>query len=501
MDKNTILVVMPIYNAQDTLDLAIQSILNQTYKNFKLVLVDDCSTDNSLNIAKSYTYDDRVLVYQNSKNRGAYYSRNVGLKTHSDKIWGYFTTHDADDISYENRFASMVRMLQSSRINAVQDTFERKDYETKRSLSTLLTIAHAMFKRSVFDKIGYFEEVRFGADWEYWARLNVYNKESNLSTRAINDLMGESFIHKNNLTIQIPLNSIKRKNYITESRIKHRQMLSANNLYIDFNMDESITKPLMYRETRPAPSVKRSGADGPSVTVVLLTWRRIPFLKRTLMMLSNQTYQDFSVRITNANLDQRESIESIANQFSSKLNISVSHEGNDIKAFRRFTVGRELANSGTDVVMFIDDDISFGADYVERLIKEYEPKTYKSGFAWNFQRGGENYYKYRTRRWNNDEKIHYCGTGISMIDASIFLDKRLFVAPEEAYYIEDLWLSYFAQSVLKWELKYVNVGNVQIGGSDQHALYKAILSDKKSKNIADKADFLTRLIKEYKWKL
>lgn len=492
---------MPIYNAENTLDLAIQSVLKQTYQNLRLVLVDDQSTDRSLEIAKSYTYDDRVIVYQNLKNRGAYYSRNVGLQTQAEKGWGYFTTHDADDISYEGRFAAMVKMLQSSRVNSVQDTFERKDYKTKRSLSKLLTIAHAMFKRSVFDKIGYFEEVRFGADWEYWARLNAYNKESNLSTRAINEVVGESFIHENNLTIQIPLNSHKRKNYIVESRKKHRAMLDSGSLYISFSLDESITQLVKYRATRPSTATKDSDKNGPSISVVLLTWRRIPFLKRTLMMLSNQTYKDFSVRITNANLGQQQAIENIANQFSGKLNISVSHEGNDIKAFRRFTVGREIAQAGTDVVMFIDDDISFGADYIERLIKEYEPKTYKSGFTWNFQRGGENYYKYRTRRWDNNEKIHYAGTGISMIDSSIFLDKRLFVAPEEAYYIEDLWLSYFAQHVLKWDLKFVNVGNVKIGGSDQHALYKAILSDKKTKNVADKADFLTKLIKEYKWKL
>lgn len=88
-----------------------------------------------------------------------------------------------------------------------------------------------------------------------------------------------------------------------------------------------------------------------------------------------------------------------------------------------------------------------------------------------------------------------------MIDASIFLDDRLFAAPKEAYYIEDLWLSYFAQQVMKWDLKYVDVGNVHIGGSDQHALYKQIMKDKKVSDIPDKADFLTLLIKKYGWKL
>ena len=501
MDKNTVLVVMPIYNAEGTLALAIESILNQTYKNFQLILVDDCSTDRSLEIAKAYTYDNRVVVYSNSQNKGAYYSRNVGLYVSQRKHWGYFTTHDADDISYKDRFKSMVDMLQTAKVNAVQDTFERKDYKTQRSLSKSLTIAHAMFKRSAFDSIGYFEEVRFGADWEHWARLSLHNKQTGLSTRAIGNLMGESFVHKNNLTVQIPLGSNKRKQYIIDSRAKHSKMLNDGGLRIDFKMDDSLTKKILHRSSSAPAPANLSSKEGLSVCVVLLTWRRIPFLKKTLTMLSNQNYKNFTVRITNANLDQSVSVDRIAQQFRNKLRISVSHDGNDIKAFRRFTVGNELAKNGVDVVMFIDDDITFGSDYVQRLISNYEPKTYKSGFAWNFQRGGENYYKYRTRRWDNEEKLHYCGTGISMIDASIFLDKRLFSAPPEAYYIEDLWLSYFAQSVLKWDLKYVNVGNVQIGGSDQHALYKSILNDKKSSNVADKADFLIKLIKKYKWKL
>lgn len=501
MNQNTILVIMPIYNAEETLGEAIESILKQSYRDFHLVLVDDASADKSLEIAKSYTYDRRVSVYHNKKNRGAYYSRNVGLYAHRNDSWGYFTTHDADDISYPERFRQMLTMLRTSRVNGVQDTFERKDLKTKRSLGASLTIAHAMYKRSVFDAIGYFEEARFGADWEHWARLGLYNKERNLGTRAISKQTGESFVGKNNLTTTIPIGSMKRQNYILKSKTNHRKMLENGSLKVDFAMDTSITIRVDYRaSSRPAPAYLKS-TEGLSVCVVLLTWRRIPFLKKTLTMLSSQSYKNFTVRVTNANLDQAVAVDNIAKQFKQKLKIDVTHEGNDIKAFRRFTVGKELAENGVDIVMFIDDDITFASDYVERLIKEYEPKTYKSGFAWSFQRGGENYYNYRTRRWDNEQKLHYCGTGISMIDAKVFLDNRLFNAPKEAYYIEDLWLSYFVQHVLKWDLKYVNVGNVQIGGADQHALYKKILSDKKVSDVPDKADFLRLLIKKYKWKL
>ena len=74
-----ILIVMPVYNAEKTLRLAIDSILNQSYKHFYLIIVDDCSTDSSLEIAKEYAKDSRVKLYRNTENRGAYYSRNIGL--------------------------------------------------------------------------------------------------------------------------------------------------------------------------------------------------------------------------------------------------------------------------------------------------------------------------------------------------------------------------------------------------------------------------------------
>lgn len=218
-------------------------------------------------------------------------------------------------------------------------------------------------------------------------------------------------------------------------------------------------------------------------------------------MLANQSNKNFNVRISNANLELSDAVNKIVKSFANQLDITVSHDGNDIKAFRRFTVGNELAKNGTEIILFIDDDITFPGDYVERMLKSFEPKTYKSGFAWSFQNNGQDYYKYRIRVRDNHSKIHYCGTGISMIDASIFLDKRLFAAPPEAYWIEDLWLSYFAQHVLKWNLKYVELGSVHIGGADRHALYRQIMRDKKLQKTPDKADFLRLLVKKYKWKL
>lgn len=232
--------------------------------------------------------------------------------------------------------------------------------------------------------------------------------------------------------------------------------------------------------------------------VVLLTWQRIPNLKLTLAALHKQTYKDFDVFISNANLEKKKIVERYAHHANQagRLKVTVSHDGNDVMAFRRFDVGRRLAKQGYDVVMFIDDDVTIPGDYVQRFIKEYEPKTYASNFAWSFQDRGSDYYKKRTRVTNDKQKIHYAGTGVSMIDASIFLDKGIHQAPKDFYPVEDLWLSYYAQHVLKWKLKYVDIPGVVIKGGDSVALYRQVAKSKK-----DKADLLRILVRDFGWSL
>ena len=63
-------IILPVYNGEKYLALAIESILQQTYSNFELIIIDDCSTDKSNQIAKSYMkIDSRIKVYKNKKNK------------------------------------------------------------------------------------------------------------------------------------------------------------------------------------------------------------------------------------------------------------------------------------------------------------------------------------------------------------------------------------------------------------------------------------------------
>ena len=115
MLKNTplISVVMSIYNNQSTLEKSVHSILNQNYKNFEFLIVDDNSTDNSFmmlrNLAKN---DKRIKVFKNDKNIGLTKSLNILL---SKANGNYIARQDGDDFSERERFSKQVKFLEESK--------------------------------------------------------------------------------------------------------------------------------------------------------------------------------------------------------------------------------------------------------------------------------------------------------------------------------------------------------------------------------------------------
>lgn len=241
-NPQTLIVAMPIYNAEKTLRQAIDSVLSQSYRNLRLILVDDNSTDNSLEIAKSYLHDKRVTLLSNNQNMGAYYCRNAGIAWVKDRTWGYFTTHDADDISFEHRYLRLIRMLKTERTSGVQDGWRRVSLKNEEFIRENMTIAHAIFKRKVFNKIGYFETTRFGADWEYWKRTLSAGKRFGWVFVGTKIVWGKSYVHENNITTLIPQDSPLRKEYMKDSFHKIRQMEKEKKWYVNFYIRPKITQ-------------------------------------------------------------------------------------------------------------------------------------------------------------------------------------------------------------------------------------------------------------------
>lgn len=88
-------IIMPSYNTAPYIDETIQSVLHQTYKNWELVIVDDCSTDKTDEVVKPYLEDERIRYLKNNNNSGAAVSRNRALREAKGR-WIAFL--DSDDI-------------------------------------------------------------------------------------------------------------------------------------------------------------------------------------------------------------------------------------------------------------------------------------------------------------------------------------------------------------------------------------------------------------------
>jgi glycosyltransferase involved in cell wall biosynthesis len=105
-------IIMAVYNSEKFLNEAIESILNQAFKDFEFIIIDDCSTDNSLDIIKNYARQDkRIILIENKKNIGLTKSLNKGLKLAKGK---YIARIDADDIALPERLEKQYNFLEKN---------------------------------------------------------------------------------------------------------------------------------------------------------------------------------------------------------------------------------------------------------------------------------------------------------------------------------------------------------------------------------------------------
>lgn len=102
-------IILPFHNAEKTLAAAIRSVLNQTFVDWELILIDDCSADASVDIAGIFL-NSRVRLLKNLSNVGLAASLNIGIRAASAP---YIARMDADDISYPDRLATQLAFLQA----------------------------------------------------------------------------------------------------------------------------------------------------------------------------------------------------------------------------------------------------------------------------------------------------------------------------------------------------------------------------------------------------
>lgn len=197
MEKPKISVIMPVYNAEAYIEQAIDSVLRQTYSNFELIIINDCSLDNSMDIVRKYT-DPRIIIINNEKNSGIAYSRNQGLESSTGK---YIAIMDDDDISLPYRFEHEVDFLEeNSDIDIVGGRYQTIDadghviktrgmvYHNPRYIKAMHLLQNVypnsavMLRKCLIDKynLRYCDDCLGMEDFRFWIECSKVGYMSNI---------------------------------------------------------------------------------------------------------------------------------------------------------------------------------------------------------------------------------------------------------------------------------------------------------------------------------
>lgn len=118
-------IIMPSYNTAPYISETIQSVLNQTYQNWELIVVDDCSTDNTDQVV-AYIKDERIKYLKNEKNSGAAISRNRALRESKGR-WIAFL--DSDDLWMTEKLEKQIAFMESNGYSFSYTNYEEMDMD------------------------------------------------------------------------------------------------------------------------------------------------------------------------------------------------------------------------------------------------------------------------------------------------------------------------------------------------------------------------------------
>ncbi len=212
-----ITVLMPVYNCELYINEAVDSILNQTFADFELLIIDDASTDKTASIIKAYN-DSRIKFIEKPSNTGLTNSLNQGLKLANGK---YIARMDGDDVSFSQRFEKQVAFLDANPDVVLCGTnikvigtekiiaLPEKNEKIKLTLLKGNCLAHpsVMIRKQILDElsVGYDISKEPAEDYDLWVRLTGIGKLHNLQEVLLNYRVHNTQVSKKRDTQQIEL--------------------------------------------------------------------------------------------------------------------------------------------------------------------------------------------------------------------------------------------------------------------------------------------------------
>lgn len=201
-------VVIPCYNRENTIQRAVKSVLNQTYENIEVLVIDDGSVDASVKLAEDLG-DSRIKIFKNDKNLGANYSRNKGIELAKGSIIAF---QDSDDIWRPKKLEKCVEVLEEYGCDIVfhgmmkygrnykryLPTYNLNEYQNKYGQLLIKNCASTQTmigKRECFENVKFDERLRIHQDWDIMIRL-----AQKYDIRFIDEPLVDIYMQKDSIT-------------------------------------------------------------------------------------------------------------------------------------------------------------------------------------------------------------------------------------------------------------------------------------------------------------
>ncbi|TXD49114.1 glycosyltransferase family 2 protein [Polaribacter sp. IC073] len=174
-------VVLPVYNVERYVTETMDSILKQTIQDFEIIVIDDCSTDKTLDIIKSYN-DERIKIYEKEENKGLVDSLNIGFKIAQGK---YIARVDGDDVNALNRFEKQLNFLEANSCIAACGSWLKafgannvilkhkethEEIQSHMLLSNAMSMGATMLRRKLYLGFDFDKTMQHVEDYDFWVR-------------------------------------------------------------------------------------------------------------------------------------------------------------------------------------------------------------------------------------------------------------------------------------------------------------------------------------------
>lgn len=253
-------VVIPLYNKENFIQATLQSVLNQTFTDYEIIIVEDCSTDKSLEVASKIS-NIRIRIIQHEKNKGLSASRNTGIKNANAN---YIAFLDADDLwkdtflqelfklisefpkaklfatNYEENYSNNKILLPNNNSKALKNNTLIENFFNLNLSQPLYCPSSLCVNKSIFETITYYDEtITFGEDVDFNIRANSKFKLAYSNLPLVNYTM-------------------LSENQITKSKISDKTITNFDK-YDDENTSKSLKKFLDFHRYIMAKLYKLEG--------------------------------------------------------------------------------------------------------------------------------------------------------------------------------------------------------------------------------------------------